>query len=58
MTETDVEVVCEQIRAEKPDIVMIDSIQTMNLTELSSSPGQCNAGQRIDKLPYAHGKIA
>ena len=39
MTETDVEVVCEQIRAEKPDIVMIDSIQTMNLTELSSSPG-------------------
>ena len=37
MTETDVEVVCEQIRAEKPDIVMIDSIQTMNLTELSST---------------------
>ena len=39
MTETDVEAVCEQIRIEKPDLVMIDSIQTMNLTELSSSPG-------------------
>lgn len=39
MTETDVEVVCEQIRNVKPDLVMIDSIQTMNLTELSSSPG-------------------
>ena len=39
MTETDVEVVCEQIKTEKPDLVMIDSIQTMNLTELSSSPG-------------------
>ncbi|MEE0675561.1 MAG: AAA family ATPase, partial [Ruminococcus sp.] len=36
MTETDVEAVCEQIRIEKPDLVMIDSIQTMNLTELSS----------------------
>lgn len=39
ITETDVEMVCEQIKNEKPDIVMIDSIQTMNLTELSSSPG-------------------
>ena len=39
MTETDVEVVCEQIKNVKPDLVMIDSIQTMNLTELSSSPG-------------------
>ena len=39
ITETDVEVVCEQIKSLKPDLVMIDSIQTMNLTELSSSPG-------------------
>ena len=39
MTETDVEVVCEQIKNVKPDLVMIDSIQTMNLTELNSSPG-------------------
>lgn len=39
MTETDVEIVCEQIKQLKPDLVMIDSIQTMNLTELSSSTG-------------------
>lgn len=39
MTETDVEIVCEQIKQVNPDLVMVDSIQTMNLTELSSSPG-------------------
>lgn len=39
LTETDIQYVCEQIRSEKPDLVMIDSIQTMNFTELSSSPG-------------------
>lgn len=39
MTETDVQIVSEQIRAEKPDLVMVDSIQTMNFTELNSSPG-------------------
>ena len=39
MTETDVEIICEQIKNVKPDLVMIDSIQTMNLTELNSSPG-------------------
>lgn len=39
MTETNVEVVAAEIKNFMPDIVMIDSIQTMNLTELSSSPG-------------------
>lgn len=39
MTETDIQCVVEQIRADKPDLVMIDSIQTMNYTDLSSSPG-------------------
>lgn len=39
MTETDVEIITEQIRSEKPDVVVIDSIQTMNFAELSSSPG-------------------
>ena len=39
MTETDVEIVADQIQNEKPDLVMIDSIQTMNFKELSSSPG-------------------
>lgn len=39
LTETDVQYAIEQIREEKPDIVMVDSIQTMNFTELNSSPG-------------------
>lgn len=39
MTETDVQSVCEYVMSEKPDLVMIDSIQTMQLSELSSSPG-------------------
>lgn len=39
MTETDVEVVCEHIRANKPELVLIDSIQTMAIKELSSSAG-------------------
>lgn len=39
MTETNAEIIAEEIRNAKPDLVMIDSIQTMNLTELSSSPG-------------------
>lgn len=39
MAETDIEIVCEHITQEKPDLVMIDSIQTMNLTSLSSSAG-------------------
>ena len=39
MKETDVEIIADQIQSEKPDLVMIDSIQTMNFKELSSSPG-------------------
>jgi len=39
LTQTDVELVCETIRQDKPDLVMIDSIQTMSLSELNSSPG-------------------
>lgn len=39
LAETDIQAVIEQIRRDKPDLVMIDSIQTMNFTDLSSSPG-------------------
>ena len=39
LTETDIQCVIEQMRAHKPDLVMIDSIQTMNYTDLNSSPG-------------------
>lgn len=39
LTQTDIQIVIEHIKSEKPDIVMIDSIQTMDFTELNSSPG-------------------
>lgn len=39
MTETDVEIIAEEIKNLKPDLVMIDSIQTMMISELSSSAG-------------------
>ena len=39
MTETNVMAVCEYINTAKPDIVMIDSIQTMQIDELSSAAG-------------------
>ena len=39
LCETDVQAVCEHIRSAKPNLVIVDSVQTMNYTELSSSPG-------------------
>ncbi|MGN0537302.1 MAG: DNA repair protein RadA [Acutalibacteraceae bacterium] len=39
LAETNVERISEEIKLSKPDLVMIDSIQTMNFTELNSSPG-------------------
>ncbi|MBQ7861430.1 MAG: DNA repair protein RadA [Clostridia bacterium] len=39
LCETDVQAICEHIRSTEPDIVIVDSIQTMNFTELNSSPG-------------------
>ncbi|MCR4615179.1 MAG: DNA repair protein RadA [Clostridiales bacterium] len=39
MSETDVQKIAEYLRVNKPDLVIIDSIQTMNFTEVSSSAG-------------------
>lgn len=39
MTATDAQAICEYINTVKPDIVMIDSIQTMTISEISSSAG-------------------
>ncbi len=39
VTETDTQSVCEYIMLYKPDLVMIDSIQTMQISEISSSAG-------------------
>lgn len=39
LTVTEAQSICDTIAASKPDIVIIDSIQTMHMEELSSSPG-------------------
>lgn len=39
LAHTDAEAVCEAVKKEKPDIVIIDSIQTMNISTISSSQG-------------------
>ena len=39
LTSTDAESICDTIISCKPDIVIIDSIQTMQIPEISSSPG-------------------
>lgn len=39
MTETDVQAVCEYIASAKPDLVIIDSIQTMQHSDISSAAG-------------------
>ena len=38
-SETDVLSICQGIEEHKPDVMVIDSIQTMNYSEISSSPG-------------------
>ncbi len=39
MAATDAQAIAEYIRTDRPDIVIIDSIQTMSINEISSSPG-------------------
>lgn len=39
LTVTNVQSICDTIAASRPDIVIIDSIQTIHLGELTSSPG-------------------
>ncbi len=39
LTETDILSIADYIERTNPDIVIVDSIQTMNISELSSSPG-------------------
>lgn len=56
MTETDVETVCEYIKTNKPQVVMIDSIQTMNHAEIQSSPGSVTQVRECTNLLLRTGK--
>ena len=39
LSHTDAVSICEEVKSQKPDIVIIDSIQTMNISAISSSQG-------------------
>jgi len=39
MCQTDVQSIVEYVRTTKPDLVIVDSIQTMSVSEVSSTPG-------------------
>ena len=39
LTVTDAEAICDTIASSTPDIVIIDSVQTMSIPEITSSPG-------------------
>lgn len=39
LCETDMDAILDAVRAEKPDVVIVDSIQTVSLSEIASSPG-------------------
>lgn len=39
LCETDVQAILEAMYSQKPDILIVDSIQTMSLSEITSSPG-------------------
>ena len=39
MSATDAQAICEYIKANNPDVAIIDSIQTMSISEFNSSPG-------------------
>ena len=47
---TNIEAVIESIQSLKPDIVMVDSIQTMNLSALNSSSGSVTQVRECTQL--------
>lgn len=56
LTETDVELISDEISQNKPDLVIIDSIQTMSLDNLSSSPGSVTQVRECTNMLMRVGK--
>lgn len=53
MCQTDVQSIVEYIRINKPDLVIVDSIQTMSVSEISSTPGSVTQVRESTNL-YMH----
>ena len=58
LCETDAQYICEYIHSEKPDLVIIDSIQTMEISELNSSPGSVTQVRESTNLFTRTAKIS
>ncbi|MEG0546180.1 MAG: DNA repair protein RadA [Oscillospiraceae bacterium] len=57
LCETDAQYICEVIATEKPDVVMIDSIQTMNITDISSTSGSITQVRETTNLFMRTAKV-
>lgn len=53
MCQTDVQSIVEYIKTNKPDLIIVDSIQTMSVSEISSSPGSVTQVRESTNL-YMH----
>lgn len=53
MSQTDTEAIVEYIKSTKPNLVIVDSIQTMAISEISSSPGSITQVRESTNL-YMH----
>lgn len=50
LAETDIQLINEYIKSQPPELVIIDSIQTMNFTESTSSPGSVSQVRECTNL--------
>ncbi|MCL2494285.1 MAG: DNA repair protein RadA [Oscillospiraceae bacterium] len=56
LCETDTVAICEHIRSARPGMVIIDSIQTMNMADIASSPGSVTQVRESTNLLMRTGK--
>jgi DNA repair protein RadA/Sms len=58
LAETELETVCETLRTERPDVCVVDSVQTLHAAELSSAPGSVGqvreAASRLLRVAKEH----
>lgn len=54
--DTDAEAICEYIKANMPDVVIIDSIQTMGIREINSLPGSITQVRECSNLFMRYAK--
>jgi DNA repair protein RadA/Sms len=59
LAETELETVCETLRAERPAVCVVDSVQTLHAADLSSAPGSVGqvreAASRLLRVAKEHG---